>query len=96
LDQLKTDFASVRKRLVSEGLISIAKEPLTLGADHYRARFIELTINGVPELHTDADDIGVLLNGGPAKKREAFSRIFNQEKAFIDSLLHAGMKLPPK
>ena len=63
-------------------------------ADHYGTAFIEFTINGVPELRRDADDIAVLLNGGPAKKREAFSRIFKQEQAFVDSILKAGMKLP--
>jgi hypothetical protein len=45
-------------------------------------------------LRSDADDIQVLLNGGPAKKREAFGRIFKPEKASIDSILKAGMKLP--
>ncbi|HLF83108.1 MAG TPA: WD40 repeat domain-containing protein [Blastocatellia bacterium] len=95
LVQLKTDFESVRKRLVSEGLIDIAKNPLTLGADHYGTRFIELTINGVPELRSDADNVAVLLKGGPAKKRESFSRVFNQEEAFINSILNSGMKAPP-
>ena len=94
LDDLKTDFESVRNRLVSEGLIDVGKDPLTLGADHYGTGFIELTINGVSELRSDADDIEVLLKGGPAKKREAFSRIFNPEKRFIDSILNAGMKPP--
>lgn len=94
LDQLKTNFDSVRNRLVNKGILNIAKDPLTLGLDHYGTRFIELRINGVPELRTDADDISVLMKGGPAKKREAFSRIFKQEEAFINSLLSAGMKLP--
>jgi WD40 repeat protein len=94
LSQLKTDFESVKKRLINEGIIGVGRDPLTLGADHYGTAFVELTTNGVSELRSDADDIGVLLKGGPAKKREAFSRIFNQEKPFIDSLLHSGMKLP--
>ena len=94
LDDLKTDFTTVRDRLVSKGLIDIPVNPLTLGADHYSSAFIEVTLNGVPELRSDADDVGVLLNGGPARKREAFSRIFAQEQPFIDSILHAGMKLP--
>ena len=94
LADLKTNFAAVRDRLISRGIIDVQKEPLTLGADHYGTAFIEFTINGVPELRSDADDIAVLLNGGPAKKREAFSRIFKQEQAFVDSILKAGMKLP--
>ena len=84
----------MKTRLVSEGLLTIPKEPLVLGADHYRTQFMELALDGVPEMRSDADSIEVLLKGGPAKKREAFSRVFNQEKAFIDSLLHSGMKLP--
>lgn len=95
LNQLHTDFESVSKRLVSDGLLTIPKEPLVLGADHYRTQFMELALDGVPEMRSDADSIEVLLKGSPAKKREAFSRVFNQEKAFIDSLLHSGMKLPP-
>lgn len=92
LDQLKTDFESVKRRLVGEGLLSVPKEPLTLGADHYGTAFIELSSGGVTELRSDADDIEVLLKGGPAKKREAFSRIFNLEEQFIKSLLQAGLK----
>lgn len=94
LADLKTDFVSVRDRLISRGLLEVGKDPLTLGADHYGTAFIEVMINGVPELRSDADDIQVLLNGGPAKKREAFGRIFRPEKAFVDSILKAGLKLP--
>lgn len=94
LAQLNTDLNSVKQRLVGEGLLEIPQNPLTIGADHYRTRFIELTNNGMPELRSDAESFELLMKGGPAKKREAFSRIFNQEESFINSLLHAGMKLP--
>ncbi|HEX8494979.1 MAG TPA: hypothetical protein VF658_19215 [Pyrinomonadaceae bacterium] len=94
LNQLKTDFDSLKKSLVAEGFLSLPKAPLTLGADHYRTRFIELKLDGAPELRSDADSIEVLLNGGPAKKREAFLRVFNKEEPFLSSLLRAGMKLP--
>jgi len=96
LSQLKTDFDSVKRRLINEALLAVGRDPLTLGADHYATAFIDLTTNGVSELRSDADDIAVLLKGGPAKKRDAFSRVFDQEKAFIDSLLNSGMKLPQK
>jgi hypothetical protein len=75
---------------LSKGLIAVGRDPLTLGTDHYGTAFIELTNNGVSELRSDADDIAVLLRGGPAKKRQALSRIFTKEKPFVDSLLHAG------
>lgn len=94
LDQLQTDFESLKKRLVGAGLLSIPKEPLTIGADHYRTRFIDLTLNGVPELRSDAESIEELLKGGLPKKREAFSRIFDKEEPFLTSLLRAGMKQP--
>jgi len=94
LSQMNTDFETIKQRLVNEGLIAVGKDPLTLGADHYGTAFIELTIDGVSELRSDADHIEVLLNGGPAKKREAFSRVFSKEKPFVDALLNAGMKLP--
>jgi len=95
LDQFKTDFESVSKRIVNEGLLTIPREPLILGAAHFRTRFMELTLNGSPEFRSDADSIEVLLKGSPAKKREAFSRIFDQEQSFIDSLLHAGITTSP-
>ena len=70
-------------RLISRGIIDVGKDPLTLGTDHYGKPFIEITINGVTELRSDADDVRVLLNRGPAKKREAFSRIFNRKKGLL-------------
>lgn len=94
LEQLRTDFASVKRRLVSGGLLSVPKEPLTLGADHYGTAFIELSAGGATELRSDADDVGVLLSGGPAKKREAFRRVFQPEEQFIKSLLRAGVRPP--
>lgn len=96
LDQLNTSFESLKKRLVGEGLLSVPKDPLTLGTDHYRTRFIGLASDGTTELRSDADSIEVLLKGGPAKKRQAFSRVFNQEEQFINLLLHSGLKLPQK
>lgn len=64
-------------------------------ADHYRTRYVELTSDGAGELRSDADSIEVLFRGGPAKKREAFSRVFDREEQFLTTLLHAGTKLPP-
>lgn len=58
--------------------------------DHYRTRFIELASGGARELRSDADSIEVLLKGGPSKKREAFSRIFEREEQFLTSLLRAS------
>jgi acylphosphatase len=68
----------------------------TLGADHYRTRFMELTVNGLPELRSDADTVEVVMQGRPATKRQAFSQIFDREETFIKSLLTSGMKLPPR
>jgi WD40 repeat protein len=96
LGQLKTDFGSLTKRLVGEGLLSVPKEPLTLGASHFRTRFIELESGGGPELRSDADSVEVLLKGGPAKKREAFTRVFELEEQFINSLLKAGLNVPQR
>lgn len=89
LDQLGTDFKSVRKRLLGSGLMEIPKEPLTLNAAHFRTRFIGVATGGVSELRSDAEDIEALMRGAPAKKREAFSRIFDGEEQFINSLLRA-------
>lgn len=80
------DFAGVKKRLIDVGILSVPKEPLTLGAAHFRTKFIELTVNGQQELRTDAEDIGLLLKGGQAKKRNAFEKIISRVEAFITSL----------
>jgi WD40 repeat protein len=94
LEQFNVNFESISKRLVNEGLLAVPKEPLILGVAHFRTRFMEVTVKGAPELRSDADSIEVLLKGAPAKKREIFSRIFDQEESFINSLLHSGIRLP--
>jgi len=94
LSRLKTDFDSLSKRLVAAGLLSVPVEPLTLGASHYRTRFIELAAGGARERRSDADSVEALLKGGPAKKREAFARVFETEEQFINSLLKAGLNPP--
>ncbi len=94
LDQFHTDFSSVKKRILTEGLFDLAKEPITLGTDHYRTRFIEVTENGIPNLRTDAVDINLMMNGAPPTKRKAFEKLYVQEEAFINSMLNSGMKLP--
>lgn len=93
LDQFTTNFESVKTRLVGEGLLGIPKAPLIVGAAHFRTRFVELVVDGVPELRSDAESIDVL-KGAPATKREAFERIFSREESFVNSLRHGGMKPP--
>lgn len=93
LSQLKTDYQSVKKRLLDENFLAIPKEPLTIGADHYRTAFIEITTNGVSEIRSDADSFELLMKEkGKTKKREAFSQIYDKENEFIESLLKAGLK----
>ncbi len=91
LDVLKTDFKTVKERLINEGLLTIAREPLTLGADHYGTVFIEIVSDGKPELRTNADDIRKLMaNGGKSAKREAFNQLYLREKPFVESLIRVG------
>jgi WD40 repeat protein len=90
LSQFKTDFLTVKQRLLDEGLLDIQRDPLTLGADHYRTRFITISEGGKEHPRSDADDIGVLLNGGPAKKREAFNALYLKEQPFIELLITGG------
>ena len=90
LSQFKTDFLTVKQRLVDEGLLNIPRDPLTLGASHYRTRFITISQGGKEHPRSDADDIGVLLSGGPAKKREAFNALYLKEQPFIELLITGG------
>jgi hypothetical protein len=93
LDQLGTDFEAVRTRLDGEGLLAAPRTPLTTRAAHFRTRFIELAMNGVSELRTDADDFDKRLSGAPSTKL-GFTSLINKEETFVDSLLKAGMKPP--
>jgi hypothetical protein len=93
LEQLKTDFETVRTRLIDRGLLSVPRDPLVIGTDHYRTQFMELRVNGVTNVRSDADSFSELING-KSSKREAFSRIYEQEQSFINSLRNSGMKHP--
>jgi WD40 repeat protein len=86
------DFDTLSGRLLGEGLLAVPRDPLTLGSDHFRIRFIELSHGGKSELRSDAELIDSSSpRSHPGKKKEEFTRIFNEEQEFIDSLLHAGM-----
>lgn len=90
------DFASLKDRLVREGLLDIPRNPLTRGLDHYRTRFIALSVGGRLQVRSDAEVVDFSKpRTHPTKKEEEFSRIFNQEQQFIDSLLQAGMHAVP-
>jgi hypothetical protein len=95
LDQLKTDFETVKTRLISEGLLNLPKEPLTRGLDHYRTRFIGIASENILELRSDGEvvDFSKPIKH-PTKKEEDFWRIFELEQSLIDSILRAGMKAP--
>lgn len=93
LSQLKTDYQTIKKRLLDKNFLSVPKEPLTIGADHYRTQFIEITTDGVSEIRSDADSFELLMKEkGKTKKREAFSLIYDSEDKFIKSLMNAGFK----
>ena len=96
LNQLQAgqNLEAIKARLLTEGFMSSPKEPTTRGLDHYRTRFIELSLDGVRHLRTDAEVVD-FDRKHPAKKEEDFRRIFRQEEPFISSILRAGRKLPP-
>ena len=82
--------------LVREGLLDIPRNPLTRGLDHYRTRFIALSVGGQLQIRSDAEVVDFSKpRTHPTKKEEEFTRIFNQEQQFIDSLLQAGMHAVP-
>jgi hypothetical protein len=64
--------------------------------DHYRTRFIALSYGGDFQVRSDAEVVDFSKpRTHPTKKEEEFTRIFNQEQEFIDSLLQAGMHFVP-
>jgi hypothetical protein len=89
------DFDSLKKRLLDAGLIDIPAEPLTRNLAHYRTRFIELTTGGAAQLRSDAESVDLSQPfKGPTRKAQDFSRIFEREERFINSLLKAGLRPP--
>jgi len=88
------DFPALSARLVNKGLLSVPRDPLTMGTDHFRTRFIELSQGGDLQIRSDARLID-FSSPRPTKKQEEFWRIFDEEQGFVDALLHAGMHLAP-
>jgi hypothetical protein len=90
------DFPSLKDRLIRAGFLSIQRDPLTRGLDHYRTRFIALYIGNELQIRSDAEAVDFSRPRTHAtKKEEEFTRIFNQEQQFFDSLLRAGMHAAP-
>ena len=89
LDQSNVDFKTVRTRLVNQGLLTVPKEPLVSGIDHFHTRFIELRVNGISELRSDED--GFIVD---SPKREMFGQVYEREEAFIKKLRNAGLSGP--
>jgi WD40 repeat protein len=89
------DFESLKERLVREGLLDVPRDPLTRGLDHYRTRFIALSVGGQLQIRSDAELADFSQPRRHASKKGEFTRIFNQEQRFIDSLLRAGMQAAP-
>lgn len=86
------NFDSLKTHLLREGLLSIPRDPLTRGLDHYRTRFIELSVAGGPQVRSDAAVVDFSkLRTHKTKKEEDFTRIFTQEEPFINSVLRSGM-----
>ncbi len=84
----------IKARLLRQGFMSIPEEPMTDGSDHYRTRFIELSINGIHHLRTDAEVVDSTRKR-PKRKEEEFRRLFDQEEPFLSSILRGGSKLSP-
>jgi hypothetical protein len=93
LDRTTTpSFGALKTRLLGEGFLSVPRDPLTRGLDHYRTRFIELFDESGSQVRSDAEVVDFSKpRTHPTKKEEDFTRIFNQEEPFINLLLHAGM-----
>jgi hypothetical protein len=88
------DFQALSARLMREGLLSIPRDPLTMGTDHFRTRFIQLSQGGSLEIRSDARLID-FSTPKPTKKQEEFWRVFDDERGFVDALIHAGMRPAP-
>lgn len=89
-----TDFGSLKTRLVSGGILSVPKNPVTSGTDHYRTRFIELVADGTSELRSDGELVDFSKTDKyPTRKQMDFRRIFEGEEELLNRLLHAGMTL---
>lgn len=92
--QEQQGLQAIRQRLLERGFLQIPTEPVTFATDHYRTRFIELSIDGVRHLRTDAEVIDFRKKDRPNTKKD-FIRTFEEERMFISSLLGSGKQTPP-
>jgi hypothetical protein len=88
------DFTKLKDRLVREGLLDIPRDPLTRGLDHYRTRFIAMSVADQLQIRSDAEVLD-FSRTRPTKKEEEFTGIFKREQQFIETLLRAGMHVAP-
>lgn len=91
LAQFNTDFVTVKKRMIDEGLLAVSRDPLSLGSAHFRVVFLGIATGGTLHLRSDADSIQRMLDDGSSPKRDAFRRVYAKEKEFIDQLVNAGI-----
>jgi hypothetical protein len=89
------DFASLKSDLLTEGLRSLAKVPLTRQYPHFRTRFIELSDAGNSELRTDAEIVDMSHPvDHPTKKEADFQRLYNKYESFLEILRQVGAEAP--
>lgn len=91
--RLDLSFEGLKAELISNGLLEIPAEPQALGFDHYRTRFIELSIGGQHYRRTDAERLRG--HESPLQgKAEKFDQLWGRFEARIDRLFRAGRQEP--
>jgi len=89
------DFAGLKASLLKDGLLSLAKLPLTRQYPHFRTRFIELSDVGKSELRTDAEVVDMSHPvDHPTKKEADFQRLYDKYESFLDALRQVGAEAP--
>lgn len=84
-------FAEIRAQLLANGLLTLPDKPLTHGTDHYRIRFVELSVNGISYLRSDAR---LVRFDEKDKKYEKFDELYGRFEPTISKLLRAGRREP--
>ncbi len=89
--QVDQTFAGIRSELLENGFLALPEEPQTRHLDHYRTRFIELSMGGTPHLRTDAE---VFSYGKPPPehKYEKFHALYRRFEGTISALLRSGRR----
>ncbi len=92
LSQLESvgSFETLTRIIWDSGFREIPDRPITRETDHYRVRFIEVSMNGTTTLRTDAETFLDTTSNTPGKF-EKFDTLYQKLEPVLSAILRAGL-----